>query len=87
MDVQLSVMVQSEVDGEAQPGALDTHDTTLSQVEDALFYTGLNDLNNYSTDFHFFGVTEHQGSTRDMDEGVLTETITITLASAAGNFS
>lgn len=87
MDVQLNIMLQSEIDGEAQPGALDIHDTTLSQIEDALFYSGLNDLNNYSADFHFFGVTEHQGSTRDMEDGVLTETITVTLASAAGNFS
>ena len=86
MEIQLQIMVQSEIDGQSSPGALEVHEATVSQVEAALDYQELQALNDQHDHFHYFGKTEHSGPERDTQDLVVTETFLITLAAALGNF-
>ena len=85
LDVTMSVSIQSEIDEEGQPNALEVHDELLSAIESALFEPAIMDINS-ATDFHLFGVTEHSGIERDTEGTILRETITITAPCALGNF-
>jgi len=85
LDVTMSVSIQSEIDEEGQPNALEVHDELLSAIEEALFEPAILDINS-ATDFHLFGVTEHSGIERDIEGTILRETITITAPCALGNF-
>lgn len=86
MDVTLSVSVQSEIDEDGQPNALDVHDEILSAVEDSLFWPSLQAINTTATDLHVFGVSEHSGIERDVEGTMLHESITLTIPAALGNF-
>ena len=86
MDVTLTVSVQSEIDEEGQPNALDVHDEILSAVEDSLFWPSLQTINTTATDLHVFGVSEHSGIERDVEGTMLRESITLTIPAALGDF-
>ncbi len=85
MDVTMTVSIQSEIDEEGQPNALEVHDELLSAIEEALFEPAIMDINS-APDFHLFGVTENSGIERDTEGTILRETITITAPCALGNF-
>jgi len=86
LDVTMSVSIQSEIDEDGQPNALDVHDEILSAVEDSLFWPSLQAINTTATDLHVFGVSEHSGIERDVEGTMLRESITLTIPAALGNF-
>ena len=84
MDISLSVSVQSEIDEEGQPNALEVHDELLSAVEESLFWSELQSINTGAIDFYIFGVAEQSGIERDVEGTILRETITLTFPAALG---
>jgi hypothetical protein len=76
--------VQSEIDEEGQPNALDVHDELLTAVEESLFWSELQAINVGATDFYIFGVADQSGIERDVEGTILRESITLTFPAALG---
>lgn len=84
MDVTLSVSVQSEIDEEGQPNALNVHDELLTAVEESLFWSELQAINVGANDFYIFGVADQSGIEREVEGTMLRESITLTFPAALG---
>jgi hypothetical protein len=86
MDIQMQIMVQSQIDDEGAPGALDVHEATVSEIDMALGSELLPGINQAGDFFHYFGKQEQSGPDRELQDMVVSEMFTVTFAAALGDF-
>jgi len=86
MDIQMQIMVQSQIDEEGAPGALDVHEATVSEIDMALGSELLPGINQAGDFFHYFGKQEQSGPDRELQDMVVSEMFTVTFAAALGDF-